>query len=91
MKKSQVFVVCLSLLVGYIAATFLNRTSSAQPPAPQVAGHEAAVWRYQLTAPSSGGFSGVVLLTDTVTGHCWVRGNFVGSEWQDWGSPAERK
>jgi hypothetical protein len=91
MKKSQVFIVCLSFLAGYIAATFLNRTSFAQQPAPHPATQEAAVRRYQLTIPNGDAFSGVVILTDTATGHCWIHPNLAGSPWQDWGSPAERK
>ena len=91
MKKSQIIVVCLSVLAGYAFATALNRPSSAQPPAPQAAGQGVAVWRYQITVPPEGGFSGVVILTDTATGHCWLHGNLQGAQWQDWGSPADRK
>jgi hypothetical protein len=91
MKTSQILVVCLSLIVGYIAATALNRPSSAQPPPPQPAGHEPAVWRYQLTAPSGGAFGGVIILTDTASGRCWVRSGFQGANWEDLGTPVDRK
>jgi hypothetical protein len=90
MKTSQVLVVCLSLLVGYIAATALNRPSSAQPPAPQPAGQEVAVWRYQLTAPIEGDLSGYAIVTDTATGHCWRRYSNQ-QRWEDWGSPAQQR
>jgi hypothetical protein len=90
MKKSQIFVICVSLLVGYFTATALNRTSAGQPPAPQPAGQEIAVWRYQLTVPIQGGYDGSAFLTDTVTGRCWKR-SWNARDWEDWGSPAERK
>jgi hypothetical protein len=91
MRTSQVLLVCLSLLVGYMAATALNRSSLAQPPAPQPSRHDVAAWRYQLTAPENGAFSNIILLTDTATGHCWMRANYQGAKWEDFGSPAERK
>jgi hypothetical protein len=91
MKKSQVFVGCLSLLVGFIAATALNRSSAGQPPATQPVKQEVTVWRYQLAVPTGGAFNGSLFLIDTATGYCWLRSNFQGAEWVDWGSPAERK
>jgi hypothetical protein len=88
MKPSRMLAACLLLLVGYIAATALNRPSSAQPPAPHPAGQEVAVWRYQLTAPIEGNLSGYAILTDTATGQCWRR--YVNEQrWEDWGSPAQ--
>jgi hypothetical protein len=89
MKTSQVLVVCLSLLVGYIAATALNRPSSAHPPQ-QPPNQETAVRRYQLTVPSHGELENFAFLTDTATGHCWRR-FYTGNQWEDWGSPAQRK
>jgi hypothetical protein len=90
MKTPQIILVCLSLLAGYIAATALNRPSSAQHPAPQLASQEVVVGRYQLTVPIEGRCNGDAFLTDTATGHCWRRiGN--GNTWEDWGSPTERK
>jgi hypothetical protein len=91
MRMSQVVVVCLSLLVGYIGSTSLNRPSSAQPPPPRPVGVDVSVWRYQTIAPTEGPFSGCLLLTDTVTGHCWIRRGYQGSKWEDYGSPAEGK
>jgi hypothetical protein len=91
MKKSQVIIACLSIVIGYISATALNRPSSAQPLAPQRVGQEVAVWRYQLTVPTVGGFSGVMILTDTATGRCWIRGNYQGANWQDLGLPPDQK
>ncbi|MGO9469966.1 MAG: hypothetical protein ACLQIB_39395 [Isosphaeraceae bacterium] len=90
MKTSQIIVVCLALVVGYIAASALNRPSSAQPPAPQPVGQELAVWRYQLTVPTQGEFENFAFLTDTATGRCWRRYS-TANQWDDWGSPAERK
>jgi hypothetical protein len=87
MRKSQVFVTFLSFAVGFIAATALNRLSSAQPPAPQPMHQEVAVWRYQLTAPTGGAFDGCAILTDTATGHCWWHASFQGAKWEDWGLP----
>jgi hypothetical protein len=91
MKRSEVFVACLLVLVGYIGATFLNRTSSGQPPVPQPAGQEATVWRYQLTVPIEGAYNGMVFLTDTATGHCCRRSDLQGAAWEDYGSPPDRK
>jgi hypothetical protein len=89
MRTSQIAVVCLSLLVGYVAATALNRPSSAQPPAPQPVDQEGSVWRYQLVSVGNGGFPTVVL-TDTATGRVWVRQSApaIGDQWHALGSPA---
>jgi hypothetical protein len=78
MRTSQLIVIWVLLLVGYIATTALNRPSSAQPPAPQPVGHELAVWRCQLNAASGGAFSGAIILTDTATGWCWIRSGLQG-------------
>ncbi|MGO9916324.1 MAG: hypothetical protein ACLQIB_16710 [Isosphaeraceae bacterium] len=91
MRNRQILTVSLSLLLGYLLASSLNRTSSGQPPAPQPAGQVAAVWRYQLTAPTDGGFKDLVILTDTATGHCWIRNNTTAGQWNDLGSPVDRK
>ena len=56
MRKPQILTIGLSLLVGYLLAMSLNRTSSGQPSAAQPAAQEAAIWRYQLTAPIGGAF-----------------------------------
>jgi hypothetical protein len=90
MKKSQIIVVCVSLAVGYIAATSFNRTSAGQPPAPQPVGQEVAVWRYQLTVPIEGIYDGYAILTDTATGHCWKRYHNE-DKWEDLGSPTGQK
>jgi hypothetical protein len=91
MRKHQILTIGISLLVGYLLATSLNRTSSGQPPAPQPAAQEVAVWRYQATVPIQGAFGGVIILTDTATGRCWTHGNFQGADWVDLRSPADRK
>ncbi len=92
MRKPQILTICLSILVGYLLASSLNRSSVGQPPPPQPASQEAAVWRYQLTAPIEGGFSSYVILTDTATGHCWMHGfRDNNGQWDDLGSPVGRK
>jgi hypothetical protein len=90
MKTSQIFVVCLSLLVGYIAATALNRPSSAQPQPPQPVGQEIVIGRFQLTVPIEGKSNGDAFLTDSATGHCW-RHIGIGDRWEDWGLPTGQK
>ena len=91
MRKPQILTIGLSLFVGYLLAMTLNRTSSGQPSAPPPATQEAAVWRYQLTSPIDGGYKGYVILTDTATGHCWMRYNAGGSGWENLGSPVNLK
>ncbi len=89
MKKSQIFAVCLSLLVGYVAATSLNHTSAGQPPAPQPAGQEGQVGRYQLMSAGEG-FYPSIILTDTMTGRVWIRDSNpnIPEHWRALGSPA---
>jgi hypothetical protein len=58
MRKTQILTIGSSLLVGYLLAMSLNRTSSGQPPVPQPVAGEAQVWRYQLTVPDAGSFEG---------------------------------
>ena len=93
MRKPQILTICLSILVGCILASTLNRTLSGQPPQPQPALQEAVVWRYQLTAPIEGAFSGHIILTDTATGRCWTHlardaRNAKDNDWVALGSPA---
>jgi len=92
MKSSQILIVALSLLAGYIAAATLNRTSAGQPPVPPIAGQDIAVWRYQLTVPTQGNFDGYAILTDTATGHCWIRHStwLEKGQWTDIGAPARK-
>jgi hypothetical protein len=71
MNKSTILTVCLSISVGYILATSLDRTSAGQPPQPVPVGQEGQVWRYQLLATADSGSR--VLLTDTLTGRVWWR------------------
>src|SRR6516162_3155218 len=90
MKTSQILVACLALLAGYVAATALNRPSSAQAPAAvaQPVGQNTAVWRYQATVPDKGYYENYIIVTDTATGHCWAHdGNDRLDHWQDLGSP----
>jgi hypothetical protein len=71
MRKSQIFVVCLSFAVGYIAAIALNRTSAGQPPLPAPVGQDGHVWRYQLMGSGVGDYPNPYA-TDTITGRVWV-------------------
>jgi len=91
MRKDQILTIVSSLLLGYLLASSLNRTSSGQPPAPQPAAQEVAIWRYQATVPTQGSYDGVIILTDTATGRCWTHGNFQGADWVALNSPADRK
>ena len=91
MRKPQILTIGLSLLVGYLLAMSLNRTSSGQPSAPQPAIQEAVVWRYQLTTPIGGAFSDTAILTDTATGRCWIHSSAQNSQWVSLGSPVDRK
>ena len=89
MRKSQILVVCLSIIAGYIVATALNRPSVGQPPRPEPVAQEGQVWRYQLMGVGQEGFPTLVL-TDTVTGRVWVRLSQPSARdvWHDLGSPA---
>jgi Flp pilus assembly protein CpaB len=71
MRKSQILVVSLAILVGYVLASALNRTSAGQPPAPRSASSEPAEGRYRV-AVSGVNPAAFVALTDTVTGRCWL-------------------
>jgi hypothetical protein len=85
MSKSTFLVVCLSIAVGYILATGLNRPSAAgQPPAPEAVAQEGQVWRFQLSQPSD---SSCLFLTDTVTGKVLARLINTDREWQAYVSP----
>jgi hypothetical protein len=92
MRKIQFLAFALSLLVGFILASGLNRTSSGQPADSRPWPDGAAVGRYQLTAPIQGEFSDSLILTDTATGHCWVHNrNDKEDHWSDLGTPAKQK
>jgi hypothetical protein len=91
MSKSTILTVFLSISVGYIVATSLNRSSAGQPPLPEPVGQERKVWRYQLLA--AGESNTRVFLTDTVTGRVWWRPaneRFDPSGWHACGSPAAK-
>jgi hypothetical protein len=91
MRKSQVLVVGLAVVVGYILAIALNRPTAGQPsslealPAPQ----PSAVWRFHTTVINGGGSYPLLILTDTTTGHCWFRDSSPqdDAEWRDLGTP----
>jgi hypothetical protein len=91
MRKSQTFVVGLALAAGYVLAVFLNRPTAGQVPALEAlpAPQPAAVWRFHTTVFNTGGGYPLLILTDTTTGHCWIResGPHEDEEWRDLGTP----
>jgi hypothetical protein len=89
MRRSQILVVCLSIAVGYILATALNRPSVGQPPRPEPIAQEGQVWRYQVMGAGEGSFP-TLILTDTITGRVWVRLTLPNArdDWRALGSPA---
>jgi hypothetical protein len=92
MSKSTILTVCLSIAVGYIVATSLNRTSAGQPPLPEPVGQEGQVWRYQLMAAGDDS-NPTLFLTDTGTGRVWRRWSsprFDQDDWHPYGSPAAK-
>ena len=74
MRKSPILAFCLALTAGDLLATVLNRPSVGQPPAmePLPPPQPGAAWRYQVTVAKEGNYP-LLILTDTATGHCWVR------------------
>ena len=95
MRKSQVLVVGLALVAGYVLAVALNRPTAGQPPAidPLPAPHAAASWRFHTTVLNNGGSYPLLILTDTTTGHCWMleSGPQEEEEWRDLGKPGAPK
>jgi hypothetical protein len=91
MRKSTILTVCLSITLGYVLATSLNRTTAGQPPLPEPVGQEGQVWRYQLMFAGEG-HTPVLFVTDTVTGRVWSRGTHerASDEWHPYGSPAAK-
>jgi hypothetical protein len=91
MRKSQILVVGLALVAGYVAAVALNRPSAGQPPALEaLPAHQPSTQpRYHTTVLSTGGSYPLLILTDTTTGHCWMleSGPQEEEEWRDLGGP----
>ncbi len=91
MRKSQISVVGLALAAGYVLAGFVNRPTAGQSPALEAlpAPHAGAVWQYHTTVVSTGGGYPLLILTDTTTGHCWIRESSPqdDDDWRDLGTP----
>jgi hypothetical protein len=89
MSRSTILIVCLSIAVGYILATALNRTFAGQPPPPEAVVQQGQVWRYQLTGAGGDSFA-TMFVTDTVTGKVWWRESDERERgaWRSYGSPA---
>ncbi len=95
MRNAQVLVVGLALLSGYVLAMAINRPSAGQSPAidPLPDRPATVVSRYQTTIVASNQPYPLLILTDTATGHCWVResGPQEEDEWRDLGAPASAR
>ena len=91
MRRSHILVVGLALVAGYVAGVALNRPTAGQVPALEAlpAQQSAATWRFQTIVVNSGAAYPLLILTDTTTGHCWVResGPQEEEEWRDLGTP----
>jgi hypothetical protein len=87
MNKSTILTVCLSIAVGFILASALNRSSAGQQPPPETVGREGQVWRYQLLQASDNSYVRVYL-NDTVTGRVWAHGMKSDDKWLAFESPA---
>jgi hypothetical protein len=91
MRKSQILVVGLALAAGYASGQAFNRPTAGQAPALEAlpAPRPASVWRYHTTVVNSGAAYPLLILTDTATGHCWIResGPQGDEEWRDLGTP----
>lgn len=95
MRKSQVLVVGLALMAGYVLAVALNRPTVGQPPALEaLPAHEpTTLSRFHTTVLNNGGSYPLLILTDTTTGHCWMleSGPQEEEEWRDLGAPGSAK
>jgi hypothetical protein len=94
MRKSQLLVVGLALVAGYVLAVALNRPTAGQPPALEaLPAHQPAIWRFHTTVLNTGGSYPLLILTDTTTGHCWMleSGPQEEEEWRDLGAPGSPK
>jgi hypothetical protein len=91
MRKSQILVIALSLMAGYVLAIALSRPTAGQPPAlePLPASRPAAWWRFHTTVLNNGGSYPILVVTDTTDGHCWLieSGPQEDEEWRDLGTP----
>jgi hypothetical protein len=95
MRKSQVLVVGLALVAGYVLAVALNRPTAGQPPALEaLPSHEPDTRaRFHTTVLNNGGSYPLLILTDTTTGHCWMleSGPQEEEEWRDLGAPGSSR
>jgi hypothetical protein len=95
MRRFQVLVVGLALVAGYAAGVALNRPTAGQSPALEAlpAPQPTAVSRFHTSIVNSGAAYPLLVLTDTTTGHCWVResGPQEDEDWRDLGTPGSAK
>jgi hypothetical protein len=95
MRKSQVLVVTISLVAGYVLALAFNRPTVGQPPALEALPPQRAdaVWRFHTTVISGGGSYPVLVVTDTTNGHCWIleSGPQEEERWRDLGIPGSSR
>ena len=91
MRKSQVLIVGLALVAGYVLAVALSRPTAGQPPAlDALPAHQPVTpSRFHTTVLNNGGTYPLLILTDTITGHCWLleSGPQDEEEWRDLGAP----
>lgn len=95
MRTSQALVVGIALAAGYIGGLTLNRPTAGQPPAvdPLPIASPSIPSRFQTTVLNSGGSYPLLILTDTITGHCWMleSGPQEDEEWRDLGTPGSTR
>ena len=93
MRRTQILVVGLAIVVGYILASVLNQPTAGQPSMPRPAPQEPAEGRYRVAVTGDNANASNVVVTDTVTGRCWLAHYVLGGQfsWLDLGSPVPAK
>jgi hypothetical protein len=94
MRNSRGFVVAMALVAGYALALATSRPTAGQPPAIEaIPTPQPAPVRYHTTVLNTGGSYPLLILTDMMTGHCWMleSGPQEEEEWRDLGAPGSPK